>query len=380
MYKKLVTIITIGLTISCGLSGSKDSSGGNFATGKEPGSSASDDIIFQENFDNMPDWTSGNTTPPLNWERFRAGEEQWNPDNGHPDREHTMQILASNSDKARGRTGKSFVIYRESVDKGGNYWTTDAILSKSLKEGLNEVYVEFYIMFSPDFTASIPSGSSKIFRISSNDSAKKGREHEYYLGFNNGHNGPMLIQVYGVGNYGARNFLAFRGDPYYDLDGNSLYYLGQGEMGNLRRQINRGDVSFNYVDDLIGMGKNGEDPKVPDQVNGGFLSLQSYDLVSHEQIYGPLGTWAKFAYYVKMNSEPNIPDGVFIQWINDTQIHYNDKITWHRYRPDGDIPKWNSISFGGNNYFPRYKDLDRFEDWYTIDDITIRKSIPKELR
>lgn len=337
-------------------------------------------VIFSENFDSTSNWTSGTTLPPENWERFRTGEEQWYPGNGHLDRRDTMEILDSNMDKSRGGSGKSLVIHRESVDKGKNYWTSDGILTKSLTEGLSEIYVEFHILFPEGFTADSPSGSSKIFRISSNDSVQKGRAHEYYLGFKSGHNGPMMIQVYGVGDYGARNFLAFRGDPYYSLEGDSLYYLTQGEMNQLPRQINRGDISLNFRDNLIGMGKNGSTPKIPDHINGGYIATDSYQNVTHEQVYGKLGTWVKFAYYLKMNSSPGAEDGIMIQWLNDIQIFSNYGIKWHRYRPDGDIPKWNSISFGGNNYFPRFDSLDRYEEWYAIDDILISNSIPLELR
>jgi len=37
------------------------------------------------------------------------------------------------------------------------------------------------------------------------------------------------------------------------------------------------------------------------------------------------------------------------------------------------------VSIGGNDFFQQYPNEDMHEEWYSIDDIVVRDSIPQEL-
>jgi hypothetical protein len=103
------------------------------------------DIIFQESFDNQPDYISNHpnalnlatdATIPENWYAVRQSSE-WDPASGDPDNHETIEILSSNSDKARNGTGKSLVIYREAESPGPGSWTSDGILLQYLPEAIS---------------------------------------------------------------------------------------------------------------------------------------------------------------------------------------------------------------------------------------------------
>ena len=81
-------------------------------------------IIYQTSFDDMVDFTAtmhGDDNPietqkgdilPEGYYGLYEGT-QWSPETGYPDKHASLEILASNADKARGGTGKSAVFWRE---------------------------------------------------------------------------------------------------------------------------------------------------------------------------------------------------------------------------------------------------------------------------
>src|SRR5690554_4718063 len=92
------------------------------------------EVIFEENFDDQPDWhsamhssdgTQRATTHiiPEGWYSIRQ-DPTWAPSERHPDRHESIEILESNSDKARGGKGKSMVSWRDSHDPGWNRWNS----------------------------------------------------------------------------------------------------------------------------------------------------------------------------------------------------------------------------------------------------------------
>src|SRR5690554_2715197 len=105
------------------------------------------EVIFEENFDDQPDWHSGlpenNTgafpvngagpdriqrarthTIPVGWDSVYQ-DPRWSPSMGHPDRHETIEILSNNFDKARGGIGKSFVQRRDSSPEPAHAWNSD---------------------------------------------------------------------------------------------------------------------------------------------------------------------------------------------------------------------------------------------------------------
>src|SRR5690554_6478665 len=173
------------------------------------------EVLFEENFDEQPDWHSAMHSRdrtqltethiiPRGWSAVRQ-DPTWAPSVGHNDRHEVIEILSSNVEKARGATGKSYVSWRDSYDAGWNRWNSDSILAKHFPEGHDQLYVRFWIKFSPDWT---PAGTSKLFRVSSWDGV------ESIFGYGGDRfNAPVMFWDYGGSPSNVRNKLSFRADP-----------------------------------------------------------------------------------------------------------------------------------------------------------------------
>lgn len=343
-------------------------------------------LIFSEDFENTPDWTSGDVIlgnfghiePPQEWYSAFCIGERWAPSNGHPDNHETIEILERNREKSRGESGKSAVFWRESYRKDhddGTYtsqWNSDGLLSLCFDERYKEIYIEFWIRFGDNFTVEPVNILSKMFRVKFS-----GNKDNLYQNFLAGDNGPSLIWDHNVNLYGVRNFLAFRGDPTVDEEGNSPYYLDNTTAPGVPNGLMYGDASLNFSNYLAGMAVDGGHPKLKDKLNGGYLPQEG--TIFHQQVFGKSSEWTKMAFYVKMNSAPRVNDGIMKQWIDDVQIVTLDRISWHNYRPDGQMPTWNAVHFGGNDYFGTYPNSAQHEEWYAIDDIRIYEGIPSEI-
>ncbi|WP_309043349.1 hypothetical protein [Marinobacter sediminicola] len=342
------------------------------------------EVIFKESFDGQPDWTSAmhstdtvqratTHTIPEGWYSIRQ-DPTWAPSKGYQDKHETIEILASNANKARGGKGKSFVSWRDSYDRGWNYWASESILLKYFPEGYDELYVEFWIRFDPNWTREQvpgrPSAASKMFRVSSWSG-----DGEEYGAFSDGNVGPIALWDHSVNKYGLRNALAFRGGPHsdnYKLTGADIP-----DVGNSIISGSLGDFNLNFSSSLAGRGPTGADPVIADRLNGGFITKNTSGLVGHDQIFGPGDSWTKMAFYVKMNSAPGVKDGVFRQWLNDKQIFVSTEIPWIRPSETRDEnAKWNLVAIGGNDFFQTYPNEERHEEWYSIDDLIIRNDIP----
>jgi len=345
-------------------------------------SAANAEILFQEDFDNQPDWTSGmhstdivqrasTHTIPNDWYSIRQ-DPTWAPSIGDTDKHETIEILASNADKSRRGTGKSMVSWRESYDDGNQRWTSESIMLKHFPEGYDQLYVEFWIRFDPNWSRlhveGKPASYSKIFRISS--WSKQGSEFE---AFSSGNLGPMVVWDHKIDAYGLRNSISFRGGPHGDN-----YSFSEGDIPGLPRSlVGLGGLSLNFTENLAYMGPGGTRSYIEDRVNGGVVPIGTYDTVQHDQIFGPGDSWTKMAFFVKMNSAPGIKDGVFRQWLNGHQIFFNTQIPWMRSSDTKDTSaKWNIVAFGGNDSFLYYPNGDKREEWYSIDDIVVRTDIP----
>ncbi|HAC88298.1 MAG TPA: hypothetical protein DCF95_10175 [Gammaproteobacteria bacterium] len=337
---------------------------------------ASSEMLFEESFDDQPDWTSAMHSSdtaqyadshiiPEGWYAVRQ-DPTWAPSTGHPDKHESIEILSSNADKARGGIGKSYVSWRDYHEADWNRWNSDSILAKYFPEGLDEVYVEFYISFSSDWT---PEGQSKLFRMTS----WSGNPDFFGYGGDR-ENGPVIFFDYNVTS-GVRNFLAFRKGPHGEN-----YGMSNESMGDVpRKLIGSGDYPGNWTSNTVGS-TYGEDPQIPDKVNGGYISKDSAYYPSHEQIYGPDRSWTKYAFYVKMNSAPGVRDGVFKQWLDDQLVLETNKVTWVDSNSENKMVKWNVVAIGGNDFWRGdYTNADRREEWYAIDDIVIATRPPEGL-
>jgi len=320
------------------------------------------ELVFKDGFDSQPDYTSSNSLNLTGWTHRRSGEDIWSPSTGFPDHLDPFEILASNVDKTRGGTGKSFVAWRESYDLGWKNWNSDGILAKHLEDGgLEKVYVSFWIRFSDQFT---PDGATKLFRISSWD------EDERIFGYGpDRNNGPVMIWDYSHNAYGQRNSLSFRGTPH-----ETNYYLNNPGLVDFPREIHMGDVSLNFdnnIRDLNGDGVNDNEVSLRSLISGDLLS----GIVTHDDVYG--SKWHKIEFYVEMNSAPGVRDGAAMQWIDDQLVFKNTQIPWMGFESEGGR-KFNVVALGGNDFFRFYPNDDGHEEWYAIDDIEIHDSIPNQ--
>lgn len=332
------------------------------------------DVIFEDDFDGQPDFTSTMYSKeksqhavdrdilPVGWDSMYQGT-RWSPETGYPANHSSLEILSSNPDKARGGVGKSIVNWRESYDAGWNNWASDSQLQKRFKQEYDEIYIEFWISFSANWAARVfeNGGISKFARIGHYDGVGDP--------FNGaaGSLGPVFFWDYVQSKYGQRNAQAFRGGP-----PGYNYNMNTSEAGIVNQS--------NYSNDTLSMAVGGKNPQIIDQVNGGYLSdIGRYDFIFHEQLWGPAGHWTKVAFYVKMNSAPGVADGVLMQWINNQRVKFEDNVPWVGKNPKNKMVGWNFISVGGNDFFRPYPNEDRFEDWYAIDDVVVRTSIPKDL-
>lgn len=323
-------------------------------------------VLFEESFDELPDYTSSEELDLPGWSFRRNGEVTWSPETGYPDKHDAFEIMGSNSEKARGGGGKSFVAWRESYNPGWKQWNSDGILAKYFESGFEQLYVSFYIRFGENWT---PSGTSKLFRIYSWNA--DGSPFQF---FRDGNAGPIFIWDYSRNNYGIRNVHAYRGGPHgenYQMDNSDI-------PGLPRNLVNLGDASYNFTEDTRGMSSDGSDPEIADLSSGGLISDDMSQTVTHEQIFGSSDNWTKVAFFVKMNSSPGANDGVLIQWINDEKIFVNRNINWVGENSGNIMVDWNVVAIGGNDFFREYPNSERREEWYSIDDLFISTEIPDD--
>ncbi len=333
------------------------------------------EVIFRENFNDLSDWTSSDTDKtyqavwlgdslPGNWDSlYQTG--YYEPPSAHA----SLEILARNSDKARGGVGKSSVNWREhhiNPNSSGE-WKSNSALGIYLDKfggGFEQLYVEFWISFDPNWTSS--QAASKVFRVFSWDETG-----DFWQAFEGGAQGPIFLWDYAFSdNYGVRNSLAFRGGPHGEN-----YQMSNDDVDGLPRElVNLGDMSANFTTDLEGATSEG-DAVIYDKSSGS--TLQSSGTISHEQIFGPPGTWTKIAFFVKMNSAPGVQDGVFRQWIDDNLIMESDQIRWVDENSGNNMVEWNAVAIGGNDYWINggYSNNEQREEWYAIDDVVISTEI-----
>ncbi|MBW4978321.1 hypothetical protein KZZ05_08540 [Marinobacter adhaerens] len=342
-------------------------------------------VIFQEDFDDQPDWHSGlpenNTgafpvngagpdreqrqgthTVPNNWDSVYQ-DPLFAPSVGEPGFHETIEILAANASKARGSAGKCFVQRRDARSEGSS-WTSDGQLLKLLGAGYDRLYVEFYISFDPNWTYAASNDQTKIFRVGSWSGV--GSE---FQAFGGGEQGPLYIFDWKRDSYGVRNLFTCRGGPHGDN-----YILSDSELGSFPQKSG----SLNFTDHIQGQAVGGGTAQLEDKLNGGFIPTSG--IIEHTQIYGANSEWTKMGFYVQMNSAPGAADGQFQQWFDDKRILNVRNLMWVPSVQSGQpMPKWNFFSIGGNDYFKSYDESEKRQEWWALDDLVVRETIPAGL-
>jgi len=328
-------------------------------------------LIFEDNFDSQPDWTSDdgftdnnnidNFNTLDNW-YFGISRPFWSPKTGYPLKHPVAEVLASNTDKTRNGTGKSLVFWRESV--AGGQFNSDSMQAYYFPEGADELYVEFYMTLSNELIQAYYDGDigqTKIFRAYYFNGDETALTN--FFGDTNkpGFNWDLSGKTNG---FGTRNFLS-----YFPRGENDLRGIVQGLPGPI---MGTGDFSGWYSPAATdGIGVGGTNPALTDYKNDGTITSGP---VAPDQIFGDESQWVKVAFYLKMNSAPEVTDGEQMMWLNDQRIVHVTNIPW--IRAGFDMVKWNTVGIGGNAQFNIYPTAEQKEDWYAIDDLKIYNGIP----
>jgi hypothetical protein len=332
------------------------------------------EVLFEENFNDQPDWTNEmysletqQEVPrgdilPVGWYSSYASVGFGRP---------AIEILSSNSDKTRTGTGKSFVSWKEHNKVREAQFSSNSTLTYKIEGpsgiGVDQVYAEFWIRFDPLWTPE--TNLSKLFRVYSYRPEEQGGNIQSFGGGK--HAGPVVFFDYEhSSNYGAFNRLAFRGGPWGDANYKTAWAPSVPDK-------NQNFLGYELLQ------------QVPDKLNGGLIPLDNGgNIVSHEQVWGPLaaGLWTKLGFFVKMNSANDVADGVFMQWRDDKLILKSTEVQWMQPNASGLTPaeiKWNAIAIGGNDYIggdpPTYPNSAEHEEWYAIDDFIMSTEIPATL-
>ncbi|WP_189608039.1 hypothetical protein [Saccharospirillum salsuginis] len=335
---------------------------------------ASAEILFEENFDDQADWTSamhstdrvqtaGSHVMPEGWYAIRQ-DPAFSPSTGYPNGHESIEILGSNTDKARGGVGKSMVAWRDSNGPDW-YWGSDSMLTQYFPEGYDELYVSFWIRFDPEWTPYGETGMTKLFRVSSWDPDAG----NLYKAFGDGPNGPIVLWDYEANSYGARNKLALRGHPTSDH-----YLMNNPSTINMPRKFGNGSASLNFDDNIRDLNGDGTNDNTIDSLFNLITGEPVSGTVSHDELWG--NEWHKIEFHVKMNSGPGVFDGVLEQWMDGQLIFKNHQIPWMGHNSDGSA-KWNVVSFGGNSHFHAYDETQvQRQEWRAYDDIVISTTLP----
>lgn len=327
--------------------------------------------LFEDTFDAQADWEApepgdytlfrwAGDSLPTGWDALYNSGDSY-PSN--PNLEIGPSILNG--------SGKALRVYRE--------WHTDdtfgsnANIGKLLEQDHDELYVEFEIAFMDGWTGN-ENAASKVFRVFSSDRDLV----DFWQAFPGGHQGPLFLWDWAASaSLGVRNGLFFRGGPHGDN-----YGMSNSDIGPIGRDIvqgSAGDISMNYTSDVQGSLTGGLTPQIPDKLNGGFLPTSGP--VSHEQVFGVAGTFTKMAFYVKMNSAPNVADGIFRQYIDDRLITDSEAVRWVGATSES-MPGWNAFALGGNDSWTggQWSAADQREEFYEIRRVAAANFLPEALQ
>lgn len=339
-------------------------------------------VIFADDFESHPEWVAGytNTKNPTGRPHGNPAPKGWTiirtdparaPSMGDTDRHESIEIRTA-PEKARSGV-KSAQFYRDALLEPNWKWWSDGILAKQFEDEYPEIWTTFYMKWQPDSLA--PKSLSKIFRMSHVD-VEVGSP-EIFRGFRDGHNGPMMIWVNGLNDYGLRNTMAMRGYPQ-----TTNYYFEDGMPQQLPRNMFSGDMSLNWDTNLRDLNRDGiddnENLRLYTQTDGLLIPGNGHEgMISHADFWGneQNSQWRRFDFYLKMNSAPGIADGVIEQYVDGQLVFANYTTPWIGSSAT-DMVGWNSVKLGGNDWIKTVADELRFEDWYAIDDLEVRTNEP----
>ena len=335
--------------------------------------SAFGEILFQDNFDNQGDWTrtqsttsddvcySGCTGIPSGWTSYRNGFSYCT--NGPGNNNFYIDAIpgypVESSGTDRGGSGKCVTFWDESCTN--QFEDSDGMIAKQLGANHDEIYIRFYIKFSPDFKWM---DSSDAYAAGHSDTA----QHKFWH-----------IQHYCEDGGDPYSYFGARDRCNYPVAVGGIYRWTSSEKLKFYQlyaceesTCNAGTPAFDTYTEYITIG----------------------DISTLRQDGNLLdGNWHSIEQHYKMNTNAGSTfntDGVWEIWIDENLIFSRSDIPWSN---DGSqqSPRrgWNFIVLGGNNNnrWTAVCSGTACEQWYAIDDVVIsteyigiRPSPPKNLK
>lgn len=292
------------------------------------------EILFQDNFDNSPDWRSNQTVnkgagghdiswgnsradkctthcPPEGWTSYRAPSSHWKDD-----RRKDTFILDSTG--ARGDTGKG-ITYNIEVTGWFGTWSGGSLDLWLGENGYDELYVRYYLKYDIEWQWSTPQDTQhsyqKLVRISTfNDNIWTTTENPQYYG-SNSYNVPVFFPDWNH-NYGLKKtyfLMSTRLAPDYTI----------GPNGDFR---------------------NGPEPKI--------------------------GVWQCYEFYVKMNSANGAADGIYRTWLDGKLVAEAMNVEWKQADSDTSH-NWNWLMLLDNTTNASAPLADHKEITVYMDDVVV---------
>lgn len=252
------------------------------------------EIIFQDNFNNSPDWQSNQTIkksqpggydiswkntrqdtctslcPPKGWTSYRTASSIWT-DNRRKD------TFLLNAEGARGGSGKG-IVYNVEVSGTFGIWTGGSLDIWLGKVGYKELYIRYYLKFDPLWKWTNASSTQhhlqKIIRINTfNDNIWTSTTNPQQFGKSQGKNMPVWLV--------------------------ELYYNKFYPPIHLSSQVRT----------------------APDYTP--LASIEDYNALIPTD-----GQWHCYEFHVKMNTSPGVPDGVWGFYIDGKLKSEKKDIAW----------------------------------------------------
>lgn len=304
-------------------------------------SAARAEILFQDNFDNSPDWQSNQTVnksaggkdiswpttnykrcspgycPPPGWTSYRCASSTWTDDRGRD----TYVISTAG---ARGGSGKGLTYNVESTGSYGA-WAGGSLDLWLGTQGYQELYIRMYLKYSSEWAWSDTTqhGQEKLIRIST-------------------FNADIFNTNYNPQTFGSSsvNWPVWYPDWYYNAAYKYAYF-----MSSVRK-------SPDYD-------STGDDNTYTDsRFHSDSLNLAIGD-----------NQWHCYEFHVKMNSSPGIPDGVWEFFLDGNLKKSRNNIVWKK--AGSNSIGWNWLMFLDNVTVAPYPSSSHKEMSIYMDDVVV---------
>lgn len=328
------------------------------------GALAAGELIFDADFERQADWRNTERGQSLEYPGSSARAKNNLPGNfdsyfttekWYPKARYSVEFTASphpvgqiSAAQSRRPGGKSLLIYDESYGSNGA-WGSEAQLGKDLQKNYQQLWVEFYIKFQPDYVLhDVRRGSGqsivKVFRARYVPENYQEKTRYDFFGVGGRAKSPVYMLDLKSWTVAKNNFSVARLTPFVrgytpqeSIGSDEHYFLKKYEKETSIKQGRGNSLSFSEV-------------------------FQT-------------GKWVKINILVKMDSAPGAADGAEEVWINDTLEKARYDIPFRR-SGEGKGVGFNWFSIGGNSHNVPFPEENKYEQWFAITDLKIYDGKP----